>query len=155
MGFFSGIGRGIASAWRAVVGAPAVSEDVFDKDNGLLVRAGSWIDGLSYTEQERAVAAAEMARAAQDFVASTLSENTMRSRTRRAIAIVWIRFELALIAASLLAFPIDPEMARYAWELASSEIMVWGTLSVLAFFFGAHILGRGLLSAKTASGAVE
>lgn len=37
-----------------VFGAPKAVDNLLDKDEGLLVRAGGWFDDLSYTEQEKA-----------------------------------------------------------------------------------------------------
>lgn len=121
---------------------------MFDKDNGLLVRAGGWIDGLSYTDQEKAQDFTALAKGMQEFVIATLGESTVRSKTRRSIATLWIRFELFMAFASFLLYPVDPHWSRYGWEIVSSQLMVVGTLTVLGFFFGAHMFGRDLFASK-------
>ena len=37
-----------------LVGTDKAIDNLLDKDQGLLVRAGGWVDGLSYTDQEKA-----------------------------------------------------------------------------------------------------
>jgi len=37
-----------------VFGTDKAVDNILDKDKGLLVRAGSWVNGLSYTDQEKA-----------------------------------------------------------------------------------------------------
>lgn len=148
MSFFGKIGKAASAVWRGVVGSPEITHDVFDKDNGLLVRAGGWIDGLSYTDQEKAQDFTALAKGMQEFVIATLGESTVRSKTRRSIATLWIRFELFMAFASFLLYPVDPHWSRYGWEIVSSQLMVVGTLTVLGFFFGAHMFGRDLFASK-------
>ena len=83
---------------------------------------------------------ADAVAGATEFVKATMSESTERSKTRRAIAIHWIRFQLALIALTVLAYPFDPALAKFYWEVTTSNIMFFGTLSVIVFFFGSHVL---------------
>jgi len=37
-----------------IFGTDKAVDNILDKDKGLLVRAGSWVNGLSYTDQEKA-----------------------------------------------------------------------------------------------------
>ncbi len=50
------------SIFKAIFSADKVADNVLDKDNGLLVRAGGWIDGLSYTQEEKAKMTLEYAK---------------------------------------------------------------------------------------------
>ena len=128
----------IKSAFSA---APAKTvDDIMDKDGGLLVKFGGFINNLSYTDAEKAAAMADVVSGASEFVKSTMSENTERSKTRRSIAIYWIRFQLALVALTVAAYPFDPTLAEFYWKVSTSKIMLFGTMSVIIFFFGAHVL---------------
>jgi len=134
MNIFSAI-KGVFSS------APAKTvDDILDSDKGLLVKFGGFVNNLHYSDAEKAAAMAEVVVGATDFVKSTMSESTERSKTRRAIAIYWIKFQLSLIALTVVAFPFDAGIAEFYWKVATSKIMLFGTMSVIIFFFGAHVL---------------
>lgn len=121
-----------------------IVKDVFDKDNGLLEQAGNWIGNMSYTDEEKAEANAKLNDGVAEFVKSTLSENTVRSKTRRSIAKVWIFSELIIVFATMAAAPFDVALAKFYWSIATSELMFWGTMAVLSFFFGSYMLNQRL-----------
>jgi len=124
-----------------IFGAPKLMTDVFDKDSGLLVKAGGFIDGLSYTDQEKAKAFADLAKAVSDHIASTLPESTERSVTRRSIAVLWIKVQLWLILMVAIVIPFNVKLAEWYFKLATCEVMLWGTASIIIFFFGAYAWG--------------
>ena len=126
---------------KTLFSSPKIANDILDKDNGLVVRAGEWIGNLSYTEEEQAENRSEIAKEVIKFVETTLHENTERSKTRRAIAVAWIRVQLFLILITALVIPIDKDLAKEYFALATSEVMLWGTGSVIVFFFGAYVWG--------------
>lgn len=134
MNFFSAIKN-------FIVGAPKVVDDVFDKDAGLLVKAGGFINDLSYTEAEKFKDFAELAKAVSEHIKSTLSESTERSLTRRSIAVLWIKAQLGLVLLTAIAIPIKTEWAKSFFELATCNVMVLGTGSIIVFFFGAYVWG--------------
>ena len=119
---------------------PKVVEDVFDKDNGLLVRAGGWIDDLQHTEAEGVADNMERIKAGNAFVASTLAENTIRSKTRRMIAVGWLQLEAFLILLTAVMVPINMEYAEFYFKMAFGGLMGASTIAVIGFFFGTHML---------------
>lgn len=134
MSLFSAI-KGVFSA------APAKTvDDILDKDSGLLAKFGGFVNDLNYTDAERAKTMADVAGSAAEFVKSTMSESTERSKARRSISIMWIKFQLFLVALTVIAFPVDNNAAEFYWKVATSNVMLFGTMSVLVFFFGAHVL---------------
>ena len=134
MSFFSAI-KGVFKA------APSKTvDDIMDKDSGLLVKFGGFVNDLHYSDAEKAAAMADVVSGASEFVKSTMSENTERSKTRRSIAIYWIKFQLGLVALTVAAYPFDPALAEFYWNVSTSKIMLFGTMSVIIFFFGAHVL---------------
>jgi len=133
-------------AWLSAVsnfvfGAPKLVEDVFDKNDGLLVKAGGFINDLSYTEAEKARDMAALAKEVTEHVKSTLAESTERSLTRRSISILWIRAQLGLILLVAICIPLNTGWATSFFELATCNVMMWGTGSVIIFFFGAYAWG--------------
>lgn len=117
-----------------------VADNVLDKNDGLLTQVGGWIGGMNFTDQEQAEYNMKVADKASEFVGLTLSESTVRSKTRRAIAVMWIKAQLALILLTAIAIPWDIEVAKKYFELATSEVMMIGTFSIIVFFFGGYVL---------------
>lgn len=118
-----------------------VVDNVLDKNDGLLTQVGGWIGGMDFTDQERAEYNMKIADKASEFVGSTLQENTARSTTRRMVAVLWIKVQLALILMTAICIPWDMAVANKYFELATSEVMIWGTGSIIVFFFGGYVWG--------------
>lgn len=116
-------------------------DNVFDKDNGLLTQVGGWIGGMQFTEEEQAEYKMAVADKAAKFVGDTLSENTERSKARRDVANMWIKMQLALVGLTAICLPWDRAMAKDYFNLATSDVMLWGTGSILVFFFGGYVWG--------------
>ena len=133
---------GIWSGIKSLFGSGEVVNNVLDKDNGLLAQAGEWIGNQQYTEEEQAEARADMNKGVVEYVRMTLTENTVRSRTRRYIAITWIKIELFLVLLTCAVAPYDAELAKFYWQITTSDLMFWGTMSVIGFFFGPYMIGQ-------------
>ena len=124
------------------------ADDIFDKDKGLLTQVGSWVGNMSFTSEEQAELNVKIADKAAEFVASTLSENTERSKTRRSIAVLWIKAQLALVLMTAICIPWDKEVASDFFNLATSNLMLMGTGSIIVFFFGGYYLNKNAGAAK-------
>lgn len=135
MGFWTGIKNLFTIAPKAV-------DDILDKDKGLLVKAGGWINDLKYTEEEKARNFGEMVTSFLEYLKATLGESTERSLTRRSIAVLWIKAQLGLILMAAIAIPLNAEWAKQFFDLATCNVMVWGTGSVIVFFFGPYMWGQ-------------
>ena len=119
-----------------------VATDVLDKDNGLLSQVGGWIGGLTLTDQEVAEYNAKTVDSVQDFVKATLSESTDRSKTRRAIAVLWIKVELGIVIMACICAPWDMALAVFYLNLATSTLMLTTTTAIIIFFFGSHGIAK-------------
>ena len=123
-----------------LLGTDKVVNNVMDKDNGLLSQVGGWIGNMNFTDEERAKMNAKMVEGVGSFVKMTLGENTERSKARRAVAIMWIKAQLAMIFITMLVAPLDMEIAEFYFSIAFGSVMVGGSLAIIGFFFGAHML---------------
>ena len=133
-----------------ITGAPKLVDNVFDKDKGLLTQVGEWVGNQSLSAEELIKHNDSMTRAVQTFAVATLSENTDRSKTRRTIAIEWIKMQVGLIKLNVLCVLIDyliVELRGGESSLANSiatiafSPMLWGTTgAVSVFFFGTHMM---------------
>lgn len=128
------------SWFTSLFSSSKVVDNVLDKDSGLLSQVGGWIGNFNFTDEEQSKANAGFIESASAFVKQTLEENTVRSKTRRFIAKLWIGVELFLVLLTCAVAPFNMELAKFYWAIAMSELMFWGTLSVLGFFFGTHML---------------
>jgi len=117
-------------------------DNVMDKDNGLLSQVGGWVGNMQFTEEEQAKMNLKMADSVADFVKMTLSENTERSKTRRSVAVLWIRVQLFMLLIVMAVAPFDMELAKFYISIAFGTLMISGTLAIIAFFFGAHMLSN-------------
>jgi len=117
-------------------------DDIFDKDSGLIAKAGGWIGNLKLTDEEIMEQNAKTVSSVQVFVKDTLAENTARSKTRRDVAVLWIKVQLGLILMCAIAAPFDMELAEFYFTLASSALMFSTTTAIVIFFFGSHGLSK-------------
>ncbi len=101
---------------------------------------GNWIDEQKFTDQEKAEYRAKMVVHYAEYMKSTVNENSERSRTRRDIALWVIKTEVFLLLASVVLFKIDPELAKYIYQVATDSPLGYLTLGVGAFFFGSHLV---------------
>ena len=122
--------------------APKLTDDVFDKDNGLLTKFGGWIGGQQFTDQEQAELNAKSIESVQTFVVATLGESTERSKTRRDIAVLVIKFYPLLIFVALMAFPFNKEWSAFALSLATIPALGGMVVSIGLFFFGSHMIQK-------------
>jgi len=118
------------------------ADNVLDKDNGLLTQVGGWIGGLNLTQEEVMLQNAKTVVSVQGFVKDTLSENTERSKTRRSIAVLWIKAQLSIVLMCCIAAPWNMELAEFYFKLATSALMITVTTAICIFFFGSHGLAR-------------
>jgi len=118
------------------------ADNVLDKNDGLLAQVGSWVGNMNLTKEEVIEFNAKTVSSVQSFVKSTLSESTERSKTRRAIAVLWIKTQLAIVLMCCIAAPFDLELANFYFNLATSTLMITVTTAICIFFFGSHGLAR-------------
>lgn len=117
-------------------------DNILDKDDGLLAKAGSWIDGLSHTDQEKAEDKKDLRKGVVAYAIASMGENSERSKARREIAKLWIKSQLAIVFMCCIAAPWNMELAEFYFKLATSTLMITVTTAICIFFFGSHGLAR-------------
>ena len=126
--------------WSFIKGVFGVGQDGTSNVMKVASGIGGWIDKQQFTEEEKAIYNAKLIEHYADYMKSTVSENTQRSRTRRDIALWIIKTEVFLLLASVVLYRIDPGLAEYAYKVATDSPLGYLTLGVGAFFFGAHLV---------------
>jgi hypothetical protein len=97
---------------------------------------------MKLTDEEVLEQNAKTVASVQNFVKDTLSENTERSKTRRSIAVLWIKSHLAILLMGCIAAPWKKEIAQFYLDLATSGVLWTGTSAIIIFFFGSHGLAK-------------
>jgi len=126
--------------WNFVKGIFGAGQSGSDNVMKVAAGVGGWIDNLKLTDQEKQTFNGKMVEHYSAFMASTVSENTERSRTRRDIALWIIKLEAFFLVFSLVMSGWKPDLAEYAYKIATDSPWGYLTLGVGAFFFGAHLV---------------
>lgn len=101
------------------------------------------IDMIFYTKEEKAIAQQKLADtwlALQDKLGQ---ETTVRSVTRRVMAILVMAPYVGLILGAAAAYPFHVEYAGFLLDLADGKFG-WLVVAVGGFYFGPHMIGRTL-----------
>lgn len=117
-------------------------DNVLDKDDGLLTKVGGWVGNMKLTKEEVTEFNAKTVANVHTFVNATLSESTERSKTRRSIAILWMKLQVSIIIMCCIAAPWDRELAEFYFKLGTSTLMVTVTTAICIFFFGSHGIAK-------------
>ena len=119
-----------------------VVDNVLDKDAGILVKVGGWIDGQQHTDQEKAEDNKELRKGVIAYAIASMGENSERSKARREIAKQWIKVQLWLVLMCAIAAPFNMELAEFYYKLSTASVMLAGTAAIITFFFGSYMLTR-------------
>lgn len=111
-------------------------------DNVMKVASGigNYIDEQEFTAEEKAAHNATMIGHFGGFMESTVAENTQRSKTRRELALLVMRWELIMLTGSAILYRIDQGLSEYIYKICTAEPIGYFVLGIGAFFFGAHIV---------------
>jgi VIT1/CCC1 family predicted Fe2+/Mn2+ transporter len=120
--------------------APKLTDNVFDKDKGLLTQVGSWIGNSQHTEEEKAEMSRDIGKGVQAFAIATMQESTQRSKARRDIAVHIIKFYTLLIFMTGVTHPIDKEWSLVWFNLATDPIIGGLVIAISVFFYGTHTM---------------
>lgn len=134
MGIFSGI--------KSFLNMGNVGENVLDKDNGLIKQAGEWIGNQNFTTEEQAEMNVAIGKGVVSYSLATLNENTTRSKARREVALLIIKFYLLWASVGLGMWPINSGYAEFILLYLGGAVMGGAFGAVILFFFGSYGLTR-------------
>ncbi|MBS2100715.1 hypothetical protein [Carboxylicivirga linearis] len=100
----------------------------------------SGVDKLAFTQEERADFNMKISDKVSEFVGSSLSENTERSKARRTIAYIVVANFFALIWAVIILYFFNENAATFVKGMAVEWQVPTAFIMVLAFFFSAYLL---------------
>lgn len=112
------------------------SEKAVDTGLDLVKDAASGIDMLFFTDEEKAQASLKIMDNLIAFQQAQKDENSIRARTRRALAKMIIGMWLLIIGLGVgCAMAGDTDLAEYMFKTAN-ETMGTAAVSVIVFYFG-------------------
>ena len=111
-----------------------------DKGMEVIKGVGTWIDEQQFTEQEKAENAAARADVYAKFMQQTIDENSERSRTRRSLALLVLRWWIFLLTLSAILYKVDQAWSAYIFKIATYQDVAFLVLGIGAFFWGSHLL---------------
>ncbi len=110
-------------------------------DAGKLVESVTkGIDKLAFTKEERSDFNMKTADKMAEFIGNTLSENTVRSKTRRHIALLVIYLFIILVLSAIVLSFFDKEASEFIFTVIKDSSIQTGFIMVLAFFFGGYYM---------------
>jgi hypothetical protein len=125
--------------WNWITGASTSANKVVDTACNVVDNAVAGVDKMFYTDEEKAKAKKEMIAQYLEYVQSTLKETSIRSVTRRVVALGVIGVWLFLILVSVAGFFLQ-ETSMVQFILALLDRMTFPVSSVIVFYFGPYML---------------
>jgi len=123
-------------------GTDKAVDNLLDKDSGLLVRAGGWVDGMSYTDQEKA----ENQLLVKEWGLRQLEALAPFKVVQRILAFgvtaMWLIVGLNVMAAIWVDrfYPGSEPVTDSMMQFAMSDYVFWPVLAVLSLYFTGGIL---------------
>ena len=135
MSFISGL--------KALMGiAPKAVNDVLDKDNGLVSQAGAWIGNQNFTAEEAAELNASLTKGVIEYAKHSMDENSERSKARRELAVMYMRFYLGWSSVGFAAMSFDLPFGDKVIAALTGLALGGAFSAIIVFFFGSHGLAR-------------
>ena len=137
------------SIFRRLFGTDKAIENLTDKDNGLLVRTGQWIDHFNYTEEERAKANSEIRAWGLDQLRALEPFKIVQRILAFSAMGVWAFLAFNVVIAIWVDGSREcltgdtPTCIAYTGPMLSfafSDYVFWPAISVLSFYMSGGVL---------------
>lgn len=97
-----------------LIGTDKAMDNMLDKDKGLFVRAGGWIDGLGFTDQEKSEAKGKVRDWATEHLKALAPFKVMQRIMVTIITIEWaILFNVTIVAICLDATTVTENLLKF------------------------------------------
>lgn len=128
------------SIFRRLFGTDKAISDITDKDNGLLVRMGGWVDGLSHTEQEKSEAARDVREWGIRQLEALEPFKVVQRILAFGVTLVWAFAAFNVIAAIWVrAIWPSVDAVEDLLRFALSDYVSWPALAVLSLYFSGGV----------------
>ena len=122
---------------------------IFDKKNkqtlvegavGLVKNIRTMVDESQLTKEEAVKYNITIANAAAQFAKDTMNENTVRSVTRRLLAVATVIYFFVLTTGLIIMGKYDPKWYETSKDLVIQFRLPEAFIAIIIFFFGGYIL---------------
>jgi len=107
----------------------------------------SGIDKSILTRQEKAGVVIKTLNTQLEWFKLTANENTVKSKTRRYIAVMFVAVFLLLLVFSAAIYKFDKDWAAHVWELSKTIAPYVGAISI--FYFGYYAVNQVIDTMKS------
>lgn len=122
-------------------GTEKAINDITDKENGLLVRAGGWVDGLSHTDQEKAEHSLKVREWGLNQLEALAPFKVVQRILAFAISFVWILVACNALAAMWVeALYPETKIVEVMLEFAFSDFVFWPVTVCYGLYFGGGLI---------------
>lgn len=118
------------------------SDKVVTTATDLAKDAASGIDMLFFTDEEKSQASAKVMESVIAMYAAEKDENSVRSKTRRILAILIFANYAAIINASAVFYCLDSKEKAAALFNLANETLADHVLAVIIFYFGYYGISK-------------
>ena len=125
------------SFFGRLFGTEKAINDITDKQDGLLVRAGGWVNDLSYTDAEKAKNALEVRKWGLNQLEALAPFKIVQRVLAFAIAFIWSFVALNVIIS--IWFGSEPTQQKFI-EFAFSDFIFWPVTVCFGLYFGGGFL---------------
>ncbi len=124
-------------------GTEKAVDSLLDKDKGLLVRAGGWVDGLNHTEQEKA----EHRLLVEELGITRLNALHPFRVTQRILALgvisLWLIVGINVLGAIWYdAVSPGANVSEAMLKFAMSDYVFWPVVAVLSLYVGGGVIPK-------------
>ena len=97
---------------------------------------------MNLTPEEVMKQNAKTVDSVQAYAIATLDENTERSKSRREIATIYIKFYLLWVSVAFGIWPINEEYAIFLIAALTGAALGGAFVAIITFHFGSHGLAK-------------
>ena len=119
-----------------IFGTTKAINDLTDKDNGLLVRAGGWIDDFSYTDAEKAQADVDRREWGIRQLEALQPFKVVQRILALSISTLWAIVAINVLVGIWVEALSDYVVVEPLLEFALSDYMVYPTMACFTLYFG-------------------
>lgn len=122
-------------------GTEKAIDNILDKDNGLLSKAGSWVGGLSYTKEEKAEAQERTREWGLKQLEALAPFKVVQRILAFAVCSLWIFVAINVVVCIYLE-SYNPSLTVKAdmMAFAMSDYVFWPVMAVFALYFAGGVI---------------
>ena len=126
-----------------LIGTDKAVDNLLDKDKGLLVRAGGWVDNLNYTDEEKAKSEHVTRQWGLSQLEALAPFKVVQRIIAFAVVTIWGVVAVNVLGAIWVeAFYPEVKIKVAMLEFAMSDYVFWPVVAVLSLYMGGGVLPK-------------